>query len=145
MRLTDIPALLIEDILRKMKRLVIGGIIVAACGFIAFLEILSAAKHGLEPLVGPVGARLILAGVFLVFAAVGAFVFLRSEKPDRPANRDAGAQSSTEQRVAVIAEAISLGYSLARDYSKASEADRADKEAQPRAATDEPTESASRA
>jgi hypothetical protein len=71
----------------------------------------------LELAVGPVWARLIVAGAFLVIGAVAIAAFIWT---DRSASRAKAARDADEDpRAAIIAEAISLGYSLGRDFMKA--------------------------
>lgn len=113
MRLTDIPALLIEDIVRKLRRIALAGAVIAVCAVVILIEGLAASRLALEPLVGPVFARLILVGAFLLIAGVASYFLLRDETKGAAAER-----RETDNRVAVIAEAISLGYSLARDFTK---------------------------
>lgn len=113
MRLTEIPGLLLDDALRKLRRLAIAGGVIALCALVIVVEGLAAARLALEPAVGPVFARLILVGVFLVVAAAAGYLLLRDDS--KPATSE---ERANDNRVAVIAEAISLGYSLARDFGK---------------------------
>lgn len=119
MRLADIPTRLIEDTLRKWRRRVIAVAVIAVCALVAVIEGLAAARLALEVVLGPVGARLVLVGIFVAILAATAVVLNRieaaAEKPaagEQPFNR--------EERVSLIAEAINLGYMVARDLKKPS-------------------------
>jgi hypothetical protein len=119
MRLADIPTRLIEDTLRKWRRRVIAVAVIAVCALVAVIEGLAAGRLALEAVLGPVGARLVLVGLFLAILAATALVLSRleaaEEKPaagEEPFNR--------EERVSLIAEAINLGYMVARDLKKPS-------------------------
>lgn len=119
MRLADLPGLLLADTLRKLRRRVIAGVVILIAAIIAVAECLSAARLALEPHVGPVGARLILAGAFLAVIAGTAYWVSR---PTAAAGA-AKDRLNSDERVTIIAEAISLGYSLARDLSRPSVSD----------------------
>jgi hypothetical protein len=125
MRLADLPGLLIADTVRKLRRRLIAGVVILIAAIIAVAECLSAARLALEPHVGSVGARLILAGVFLAVIAGTAYWVSR---PTAAAAKD---RLNSDERVTIIAEAISLGYSLARDLSKPSVADPVSEKAEP--------------
>jgi hypothetical protein len=112
MRLSEIPGLLLDDALRKLRRLVIVGAVITVCALVIVIEGLAAVRLALEPLVGPVLARLVLVGFFVVVAAAAYFLLRDDSKPATTEER------ANDNRVAVIAEAISLGYSLARDFGK---------------------------
>ena len=114
MRLADLPGLLIEDTLRKLWRRILAAIVIAVSAIIAVAQSLSAARLALEPYAGLVGARLILAGVFLAIIAGTAYW---ASRPTAAA-ADAKDKLNSDDRVTIIAEAISLGYGLARDLSK---------------------------
>jgi hypothetical protein len=115
MRLADIPARLIEDTLQRWRRRAIAVAVIAACAIVAAIEALSAARLALEFVLGPVGARLVLAGVLVAILTATALSLRRIEahRP-RPDERP----FSQEERVALIAEAIDLGYTMARDLKK---------------------------
>lgn len=121
MRISDIPGILLEDTVRKVRRVIIGSVVIGASGLVIIVEGIAAGRLALEPVVGPVGARLVLIAVFALIAIVAAFVFLRDAKAAAAAAQPAAGRSSTEERIAIIAEAIGLGYSLARDFSKTSQ------------------------
>ena len=123
MRLTDIPGALIEDTVRRLRRWAVAGVVLLVCGVAALIETVAAVRLALEPVVGPVGARLILLAAFLLVAVTAAFFLLRPARRASVSHKAPGARHSEgDDRVAIIAEAIGLGYSLAQDFSKASRA-----------------------
>jgi hypothetical protein len=119
MRLADIPARLIEETLRKWRRRAIAIVVIVVCALVAVIEGLAAARLALESVFGPVGGRLVLVGIFVAILAVTAFVLSRIEiAAEKPAP---GEEPFTrEERVSLIAEAINLGYMVARDLKKPS-------------------------
>lgn len=116
MRLADIPTRLIAGTLKRWRRRAIAVAVIVACGLVAAIEALAAARLALEFVLGPVGARLVLAGVFVVILTATALLLRRIEAQAerRPDERP----FSQEERVALIAEAIDLGYAMARDLKK---------------------------
>ena len=108
------------DATRKARRRVIAGAIVAASLVAAAIEGTSAARHALEPSLGPVGARLVLAGAFVLIGTGAVLTLLWAER--RAEQRDAARRpyADGDARAAILAEAISLGYALGRDFMKAS-------------------------
>jgi len=119
MRLADIPTRLIEDTLKKWRRRAIAGVAIAVCGIIALIEALAAMRLALEFALGPVGARLVLAGAFVAIVVATMLVLGRIEAAaESPAPEQQ--PFSQEERVSLIAEAINLGYMAARDLKKSS-------------------------
>jgi hypothetical protein len=117
MRLADIPTRLIEDTLRKWRRRVIAVAVIAVCALVAVIEGLAAARLALEFALGPVGARLVLVGIFVAIVAATALVLKRIEAAEeKPAEGEE--PFNKEERVSLIAEAINLGYMVARDLKK---------------------------
>lgn len=95
----------------------------AFCSVAAVIFAASASVLALEPHVGVVYARLILAGVFALFVlAIVLTVWLAARREIAPAVAPAAlhAEARTARRsaqfaqLAMIAEAVMLGYSLAR-------------------------------
>jgi len=119
MRLADIPTRLIEDTLRKWRRRAIAVAVIAVCALVAVIEGLAAARLALEAVLGPVGARLALVAMFAAVLTATALILRRVETAsEKPA---AGQEPfSREERVSLIAEAINLGYMVARDLKKPS-------------------------
>ncbi len=122
MRLLELSSLLIGDFARKAVRMAIAGGIVLVCGFIVAIESVAAARVALEPSIGPVWARLAVAGAFTLIAAGSVTTLLWL---DRRASRAKTARDAhgEDPRAAIIAEAISLGYSLGRDFMNAAPAE----------------------
>jgi hypothetical protein len=119
MRLLELSSLLIADVGRKVRRAAIAGGILVVCALVVAIEGIAAARLALEPAVGLVPARLIIVAVFAVIggAAVLGFVWADRRSSGSKTARDAHGE---DPRAAIIAEAISLGYSLGRDFMKAS-------------------------
>jgi hypothetical protein len=116
MRLSDLPGLLLQDIIGTWRRRIIAGGVIAVCAIGVIIEGFSAARHALEQSVGPVGARLILAGTFAL-VIVATYVWLRLAEGRKS---QTAAEVKTEERTVMIAEALSLGYTLAQEFSKKS-------------------------
>jgi hypothetical protein len=131
MRLTDIVASAVGNATAKLsgaasnlRRTAILYAICAFCAVSAIVFAASASLIALELVVGVVYARLILAGVFaLIAAAMVLTVWALNRpavKPAAPLPLHAQAQAQTEQRsaqfaqLAMIVEAVMLGYSMAR-------------------------------
>lgn len=134
MRIADISALVIDEVLRTWRRRLIAGAVIAVFALAAIIEVMSAARLTLDLYVGPIGARLILAAVFVCVIAACALAVLRAER--REAAERAAKPFGGEAQVNAIAEAIHLGYSIARDFrrgsrSQANGADAADAGAPP--------------
>lgn len=119
MRLTDIPAALIEEIVRTWRRRLIAGAAILIFAILAISEAISALRIALHVEIGPVYARLIMTGLFIAIALLVAVTLMWRE---RRARRIRAARAKEpfggEERVGAIAEAISLGYSLAQDFRR---------------------------
>jgi hypothetical protein len=106
----------------KLRRNAILYSIGALCAVAAVVFAASASVLALEPHVGVVYARLVLAGVFAfaVFAIVFALWLAgrQSAVPTAPASLHAQAQTAQRSaqfaQLAMIVEAVLLGYSMAR-------------------------------
>jgi hypothetical protein len=116
MRLTEIPALLLEETVRTWRRRLVAGVVILISGIAAMLEGISAARLALQTAVGPVGGRLVLGGIFLVVVAIAAIVLVLRER--RAAAQRAAKPFGGDKRVSAIAEAINLGYTLAQDFRR---------------------------
>jgi hypothetical protein len=115
MRLTDIPGVMLNDLWGTWRRRLVAGAVVLVCCVVVLAESLSAARVALTPSFGALGARLVLAGAFsLMMAAVVGW--LRHREGRESAARAADERPfGGDQKVTVIAEAIHLGYMIARD------------------------------
>lgn len=117
MRLSDLPGLLLQDIMGKWRRRIIAGGVIAVCAIGVIIEGFSALRIALEQSVGLVGARLVLAGIFLVaiIATIVVLQILERQKTDAAATA-----AKNDERTVLIAEALSLGYTLAQEFGKKS-------------------------
>jgi hypothetical protein len=129
MRLNDIVASAFDGAAAKLNgataKLRRNAILYSLCAFCAVAAVVFAASASvlaLEPHVGVVYARLILAGAFafVVLAIVLALWLASRQKTAPPAPASLHAQAQTAQRsaqfaqLAMIVEAVLLGYSMAR-------------------------------
>jgi hypothetical protein len=128
MRLTDIVASAVGNAAAKLsgaaanlRRTAILYAICAFCAVAAIIFAASATLMALEPAVGVVYARLILAGVFGLAAAAIVLAVWALNRPARPAaplplHAQAQTARSSAQfaQLAMIVEAVLLGYSMAR-------------------------------
>ncbi|HET9904901.1 MAG TPA: hypothetical protein VFQ27_14485 [Xanthobacteraceae bacterium] len=121
MRIAHWSGAAVAEIVRRLRRRAAFAVVIMACGLVVIIESLSAARLALEPVAGPVGSRLVLAGIFLFIAAGAAGLLVWSERrAERAAATAREARTERDPRGALIAEAVSLGYSLGRDFMKAS-------------------------
>jgi hypothetical protein len=114
MRLSDLPGLLLQDIIGTWRRRIIAGGVIVVCAIGVIIEGFSAARHALEQSAGPVGARLILAGVFLG-ALVATLIWLKTAERQKD---QTAAAAKNDERTVLIAEALSLGYTLAQEFGR---------------------------
>ena len=121
MGLTEKVTLAFNGAAARLRRDAIVYGVCAFCAVAAVVMATSASILALEPLVGVIYARLIVAGVF-VLIALTAILWLRLVRP-RPAASATplfGAHAEPSQRsaqfsqIAMIVEAVLLGYSLSR-------------------------------
>ena len=131
MRLSDIAASAfggatakLGEATAKLKRNVILYTLCGICALAAVIYAASASILALEPLVGAVYARLIMAGLFaLVVLAIVLVLWLGGERPapapaaakiPLQAQAQAAQRSAQFAQLAMIVEAVLLGYSMAR-------------------------------
>lgn len=120
--LAALGAQLFGNALTKWRRRAIALAVCGACLSFAIVELLLAATKALEPQVGALAANLILAAV-LGLAALIAFLVVRM-RGRTPANdpsallSGAGGRLPPEITIAMLVEALMVGYSLARGPSK---------------------------
>jgi heme/copper-type cytochrome/quinol oxidase subunit 1 len=120
MRLRDIVGPLLKRSLADIRRVIIGGVIIAIAAAAALIELTSAARHYLEPMMGPVWARLILALAFILIAVVAYIVLHYAGSSRREARvQDDPSDEALQQRFSILAEAVGIGFSLGRDFRKA--------------------------
>jgi len=109
------------DMLSRLKRDVIAYAICGVCGVVAVIMALSASILALEPEVGPVYARLIVAGVFVLIALVAVLVTRRTVQRTKaasarslPLGLHGGTANPNVAQIAMIIEAVMLGYAMSR-------------------------------
>ena len=125
MGIQDMVINAVRGVLDKMVRNAIGYSICAVCAVAVLILATSASIVALIPAVGTVYALLIVAGVFLLVIA-GTMLWLQyAGQPKRAtapravpvgatAEAAAGKQSAQFAQIAMIIEAVMLGYSLSR-------------------------------
>jgi hypothetical protein len=118
MRLNDVVGMMFNGAAAKLRRdaLVYGTCVV--CGAAALILASSASLIALEPIVGAVYARLIVGGVFVLIALV-VVISVRLSQPGQrhpvaAAQPQAAPRNPQFAQVAMIVEAVMLGYSLSR-------------------------------
>ena len=111
----------VRGFLDSAKRSAIAYAICALCGLAILILATGAAVMALIPLVGAVYAQLIVAGVFLAVIVVTLLWLQRPARQAEPARAvPIGATAEAAQRqaqfaqVAMIIEALMLGYSMSR-------------------------------
>lgn len=124
MQLNDIVSVATRGLHGALAKLQRDSILWAACAFCAVAAIVmatSASILALEPLVGSVYARLIVAGVFALIVVVIVLSVRLARPPQhaRPAvtvdaHIEAAPRNVQFAQIAMIIEAVMLGYSLSR-------------------------------
>lgn len=120
MRLSDVIAQAVNPVFARVRRDAIAYALCAICGVAAIVFAASATVLALEPHVGVVYARLILAGVFAL-VLIATIITLRVSRPrTKPVALSAAAPQAQAQRsaqftqLAMIVEAMLLGYTMSR-------------------------------
>lgn len=111
----------VRGFVNTAKRSAIGYSICALCGLAVLILATGAGVMALIPLVGAVYAQLIVAAVFLAVIVATLLWLQRPARPNPPARAmPVGATAETAQRqaqfaqLAMIIEAVMLGYSMSR-------------------------------
>jgi len=110
----------VRGVLNSAKRSAIAYSICALCGLVVLILATGAAVMSLIPVVGAVYAQLIVAGVFLLVIVATLFWLQRpAREPARAVPVGATADAATRHQVqfaqvAMIIEAVMLGYTMAR-------------------------------
>ena len=116
MRLTDVVGMMFNGVAARLRRNALVYGTCAVCAVAAIILASSASLLALEPHVGAVYARLIVGGVFVLFAVV----VVASGRLSQPDHRsplgaaDAAPRNPQFTQIAMIVEAVMLGYSLSR-------------------------------
>jgi hypothetical protein len=126
MRLQDIVGMAFNGAAAKLRRDAILYGLCAVCALAAIVMATSASVLALEPKVGTVYARLIVAGVFAL-GAIMALLILRQARPavrfdaqarvqglDARIDATASTRNAQFAQIAMIVEALLLGWSLSR-------------------------------
>lgn len=119
MRLNDVVGMMFHGAAAKLRRDALMYGTCAVCGVAALILASSASLIALEPIVGAVYARLIVGGVFVLIALI-VVVSVRLSQPSQRRHPVAAAQPQAAPRnqqfaqIAMIIEAVMLGYSLSR-------------------------------
>jgi hypothetical protein len=120
MGLQDTVMNTVRGFVRKAQRSAIAYSICALCGLAVLILATSAAVMALIPIVGPVYAQLIVAGVFiLVIVATIIWLQMSGREPARSVPVGAAAEAAPRSQaqfaqIAMIIEAVMLGYSMSR-------------------------------
>ena len=110
----------VRGFVRKAQRSAIAYSVCAVCGLAVLILATSAAVMALIPVVGAVYAQLIVAGVFLLVIVITMFWLQRpAREPVRAVPVGATAEAATRgqaqfAQIAMIIEAVMLGYSMSR-------------------------------
>lgn len=122
MRFEDIIA---DAVARPMRRLIRRGIAMAIFALfvlVAMYHLTIAGTVALETLYGPLYARLIVVGAYVVLAAA-TFAYLLATRVRRPAakTRPKMSRAPTDIRIALLLESLLIGYTAGRGKSRHSD------------------------
>jgi hypothetical protein len=117
MNMSELPARLFEGVLRIWKRRVIVYAVCAVCFLGIAVESISIGRILLERAFGPIGGRLLISGVLLIVIASALLTLWQMERRARLRTAERAEDGSEDDpRVAMIAQAINLGYTFARGF-----------------------------
>ena len=120
MSIQDSVTQAVRGFVRKAQRSAIAYAVCAVCGLAVLILATGAAVMALIPVVGAVYAQLIVAGIFLLVIVITMFWLQRpSREPVRAvpvgATAEAAARGQAQfAQIAMIIEAVMLGYSMSR-------------------------------
>ena len=120
MGLQDTVKHALRGFVQRLERSAIAYAICALCGLAVLILATGAGVMALIPLVGAVYAQLIVAGVFVVIIAATIIWLQRSARePARSVPVGAAAEAASRSQaqfaqIAMIVEAVLLGYSMSR-------------------------------
>jgi hypothetical protein len=120
MSIQDSVTQALRGFVRKAQRSAIAYAVCAVCGLAVLILATGAAVMALIPMVGAVYAQLIVAGVFLLVIVITMFWLQRpAREPVRAvpvgATAEAAARGQAQfAQIAMIIEAVMLGYSMSR-------------------------------
>jgi type VI protein secretion system component VasK len=119
MRLDQIAAMTVSHLLGRLLRRAMAAVLMAIFVMIAVYHFTIAGTIELETQFGAVQARLIIGGVYTVFALISlAIFFALRAKGDNNVAAPALSQPR-EMQIAMLVEAVMLGYALARKGDRA--------------------------
>ena len=111
MRLEDIAGLAFDHIFRRIFVRALIAFAVAAFGIVAFYHFTIAGAIALEAQFGEVHARLIVGAIYLAVAI--AFAILWAVRGRAPSSSAPALSSQRDMQIAMLVEAVMLGYALA--------------------------------
>lgn len=122
MRLTDIAEDALSHLIARYVRRAILLALTGVCAIVMLYYVSSAASLALALQYGPLHAYLVMAGVYAAAALIALAVFYatRNRALARQASMDGAAglmSSPRNMQIAMLIEAVMLGYSLARKSS----------------------------
>jgi hypothetical protein len=115
MAISDFVAESLERPVATIRRYAISLAVAIVAAIAAIVYAASALLLALEAALGPIGARLTVAGALLAIAVAGYFAprLLRtSPQQAQPASEPDLAALSRDQRIAMVFEALMLGFSM---------------------------------
>ena len=114
MAISDFVAESLERPIASVRRHAISLAVSVAAAMAAIVYAASAVLLALEATLGPIGGRLIVAAILLAVAVAGFFApRLLRPSPNRPPASDPDlAALSRDQRMAMVFEALMLGFSM---------------------------------
>lgn len=118
MNLSELPGLLFAGLLERWKRRAVVYAICAVCALGIAIESIAIGRILLERTFGPIGGRLFVAGILILVMAAALLTLWQLERRSRLAHAAQNAQAAADNdpRVALIAQAINLGYTFARGF-----------------------------
>ena len=118
MRLNDVVGMMFNGAAARLRRDALMYGTCAVCGVAALILASSASLLALEPIVGAVYARLIVGGVFVLIALIVVASVRLSQPgarhPVAAAQPQAAPRNQQFAQIAMIVEAVMLGYSLSK-------------------------------
>ena len=118
MRIDEVAGSFADQLLGRMLRRTLLALAIAAFAIVALYYFTIAGMLGLELQFGALQARLIIGAIYAVVAVICAIVWLVLSR--RPASARAPTLSNPrEMQLAMLVEAVMLGYSLARKSPRA--------------------------
>lgn len=120
MRLDQIAAMTINQVVGRLARRAAITAAMALCAIIALYQLTVAGTVALELQYGPLYAHLIIAGIYAVLALV-AFAVLWTMRTKPAVATTPALDQPREMQLVMLVEAVMLGYALARKGGRASD------------------------